>query len=464
VGNGPTGIAVTPDSTFIYVTNQTDNSVSAIPNNATFSPITTIGLGTDTSPYAVAISPDGKTAYVADEGGSGTLSVINTATNTVGAPVTGICAPVNQLAVVSDGSHVYVASDECQAIDVVSTATNSETATIPNLVNGQFTTAPFGVAAAASQTKSLGPPGITTIFTFNTDTYKITPITNQGGEIVTVEAFLINASNFPAIPGFTNEKCIPYGDYSSGGVDTCVEFQVHCQMSANNSTACNFIYLVATGYDLPTDLSGGIGGPDFLVAHGVDCALTNTSVVQSIFLSYDATIKDPTTRGGSRGPSCFVATYTPGAPVITGGSTSRFAGWAAPVLDSALNQVKAGSTRPLSFQFFDNQGNPITNLSFCNSFSSSNAGNVCLDSPAVPKPWVNLTSYGIACPNSATINPSTDATVDASGGSGLQNLTGGSYQFNWKTLKGWKGACANVVATFDSGLTVVPATMGFQFN
>jgi hypothetical protein len=389
--------------------------------------------------------------------------VITTATNTVGTPVTGICAPVNQLAIVSDGSKVYVASAECQAIDVVSTASNTETATIPNVVNGEFTSEPFGVAAAASQTKTLGAPGTTTVFTFNTDTYKITPITNQGGEVITVEPFLINASNFPAIPGFTNEKCIPYGDYSSGGVDTCVEFQVHCQVSSTDATPCNFVYLVATGYDLPADLSGGIGGPDFLVAHGVDCALTNSSVVQSIFLSYDATIKDPTTRGGSRGPSCFVATYTPGAPVISGGSTSRFTGWGSPVLDGALNQVKAGSTRPLSFQFFDVLGSPVANLSLCNSFKAIGGVNVCQDSPTVPTPWVNLASYGIPCPNSASINPSTDNTLNAAGGSGLQSLGGGSYQFNWKTVKNWKG-CANVVVTFDSGLTVVPATVGFQFN
>jgi YVTN family beta-propeller protein len=466
VGNNATGIAVTPDSTFIYVTNHDDNTVSVISNTPpTFTPVTTVGLGTGAAPFSVAITPDGKTAYIASEGGSASVFVIDTATKTAGAPVAGNCAPQSQLAITSDSSKVYVADEECSSIDVFTTANNSLSISISNKFPADGSpTSPFGVAIAASQTKTLGGPGTTTTFTFNTDTYKITPLTNIGGEVITVEAFLINANSFPSIPGFTNEKCIPYGDYSSGGVDTCVEFQVHCQMSANNSTPCNFIYLVATGYDLPADLSGGIGGPDFLVAHGVDCALTNASVVQSIFLSYDATIKDPTTRGGSRGPSCFIATYTPGAPVITGGSTSRFAGWGTPVLDSALNQVKAGSARPLSFQFFDNRGNPITNLSFCNSFSSSNAGNVCLDSPSVPKPWVNLTSYGIPCPNSALINPSTDATVDASGGSGLQNLSGGSYQFNWKTQKGWKGACANVIATFDSGLTVVPATLGFQFN
>src|ERR1700686_1841021 len=321
------------------------------------------------------------------------------------------------------------------------------------------------------QTVTLGGPGMTTTVTFNTDTYKITPTNNAGNEQLTVEAFLIPASAFPAglLPSFRNERCIPYGDYSAAlGMDTCVEFQVHCQLSATDPTPCNFIYLLATGYDLPTDLSGGIGGPDFLVAHGVsgiangNCPLTSSSVVQSIFLSYEATIKDPTTRGTSGGPSCFVASYAPGAPIVTGTvSRSQFVGWESPVVDSALNQVKAGSTRPLKFQYFDTLGNPVTNLSLCNSFT----GNVCTN-PSLPAgtPWVNFTPVGIACPNGTPINSATDTTLSVVSNSGLLNQGGGNYQLNWKTQRLWQGSCANILVTFDSGLVVTPATIGFQFN
>jgi hypothetical protein len=311
-----------------------------------------------------------------------------------------------------------------------------------------------------AQTKTLGGPGTTTTFTFNTDTYKLTGIDNQGGEQVTVNAFAIPASLFPTFASFPGETCVPAGDYSTGGVDTCVEFQVHCQVSAANASTCNFDYDVATGYDLPADLSGGIGGPDFLVAHGVDCVLTSSSSVQSIFLSYEASIKDPTTKGGSRGPSCFVATYHPGAPAITTGI--GFVGWGLPVINGDLNQVKAGSTRPLLFQFFDNLGNPVTNLSFCQSFT----GTVCNN--AVPAPWINISSFGISCPNGAPINPATDGTVSSSGSSGFQNNGGGNYQLNWKTQKGWSGSCANVQVTYFTGGTanvvLFPANVGFQFN
>lgn len=310
------------------------------------------------------------------------------------------------------------------------------------------------------QTKTLGGPGTTTTFTFNTDTYKLTGLDNRGGEQVSVDAFAIPTNLFPAFLSFPGETCVPYGDYSTD-VDTCVEFQVHCQVSAADTTACNFDYDVATGYDLPAHLSGGIGGPDFLVAHGVDCPLTSTSPVQSIFLSYEANTKDPTTRGGSRGPSCFVATYHPGAPPITTGI--GFVGWGPPVVNSDLNQVKAGSTRPLLFQFFDNLGNPVMNLSFCKSFT----GTVCNDIPAVPAPWINISSFGVSCPNSAPINPSTD-TVSSSGNSGFQNNGGGNYQLNWKTQKSWTGSCANVQVTYFTGgpanVVLFPANLGFKFN
>lgn len=325
------------------------------------------------------------------------------------------------------------------------------------------------VGASSTQTQTLGGPGTQAIFTFNTDTYKITGTNNQGGEQLTVTTFLVPANSFPfgegGLRGFSNETCVPYGDYSAPGPDTCVEFQAKCQLSATDTTPCNFIYLLATGYDLPADLSGGIGGPDFLVAHGQPCPLTSSSTVQSIFLSYEATIKDPTTKGGSKGPSCFVATYTPGALPITTGTTSTFDGWEPPVSNTQLNQVKAGSVRRLKFQLFNNLGIPVTQLSLCNSFSfTPGTGNVCND-PTVLKPWVNLSSFGIACPDGTPRSAATDETaLSSADNSGLLNRGGGNYVFRWKTEKNWKGLCANVTATFDSGLTVVPATKGFHFN
>jgi YVTN family beta-propeller protein len=85
VGNGPQGVAVTPDGSKVYVANFGDNTVSVIAtatNMVVGSPIT-VG----NNPRGVAVTPDGSTVYVANTGRN-TVSVIATATNmVVGSPI-----------------------------------------------------------------------------------------------------------------------------------------------------------------------------------------------------------------------------------------------------------------------------------------------------------------------------------------------------------------------------------------
>ena len=314
-----------------------------------------------------------------------------------------------------------------------------------------------------TQTQTLGGAGTTTTYIFNTDTYKITPLSNSAlGKPLTVTAFTVPQGLFPTFSSppalYAGETCIPYGDYSTIN-PTCVEFEADYAFDA-------FPYALATGYDLPPGLPA-IGGPDFLVAHGQACPLTSFSTLTSIFTSYEPGTKDPTTRGGSRGPSCFVATYTPGQPLITTTGVG-FKGWGAPVVNTDVNQVKAGSTRPLTFQFFDALGNPVTNLAYCNIPDPNTAG-LC-DSPMLTatatSPWINLIAVPIPCGN-ALVNNATDTTITAAGNSGFQNNGGGNYQLNWKTVKGMTG-CANVQVTYSTGgptnAVLFPAILGFRFN
>lgn len=328
-----------------------------------------------------------------------------------------------------------------------------------------------GVPAADSETQTL-KPGVQSIYTFAGDKYKITPSPySNGGESLTITAVPILKSNFASPSNFLNETCVPFADYSAAnGADTCVNFQADCSVGGVPGAGdCNtLLYTLLESYELPPDLSA-IGGPDFLVVHGKGCPTTGSDLAQSIFTDYYVTTQDPTTKGGGNGTgSCFEVMYTPGAPPITGAgsSTSRFVGWESPVVDGQLNMVKAGSTRPLIFNWNDNLGNPIVNLSYCNTFvaNATNSGNVCQDAPTVNPPWVNLSSFGVGCPSSASVNETTDTSLSGVGGSGFQNNGGGNYQLNWKSQKSWKGYCANVEATFDNGLVVVPASMGFQFN
>jgi YVTN family beta-propeller protein len=441
VGNNPTGVAVNLGGSFAYVTNAGDGTVSVI-NTTTNAVTNTLSAGS--APYFVAFTPDGSRAYVTNQIPDGAVTVINTSTGTVLTTVSLGSLPT-QVAVTSDGTTAYVVNASSDSVSTIDTSTN-------NVGDGTIAvgSSPFGIAVSPpeSHTLTLGPPGTTATFTFNTDTYKLTGVTNQGSEQVTVTAFPVPKSSFPTLTGFSSETCVPYGDYSlAAGTDTCVEFQVHCQVSATDTTPCNFVYEVATGYDLPTDLSGGIGGPDFLVAHGVNCTLTSASTVQSIFLSYEATIKDPTTRGGSKGPSCFVATYTPGDAPITGtiSVNGYFVGFQSPIGNPpVINDAKAGSTIPIIWQLFDAHNNAITpsnvGLTYC-----SNA-----DPSTCPANTVAIKLVPIACGSIAAAGSDTVTATTSKSGLQFNPAPANSWQFNMQTSKGLTG-CQLLEVSFPTG-------------
>jgi YVTN family beta-propeller protein len=83
-----TGIAVTPNGKYIYVSNQGSNSVSVL-DTASNTNVKTVLVGT--SPAGVAVTPDGAHVYVSNQG-SNSVSVIDTASNTVVATIT-VTAP-----------------------------------------------------------------------------------------------------------------------------------------------------------------------------------------------------------------------------------------------------------------------------------------------------------------------------------------------------------------------------------
>jgi YVTN family beta-propeller protein len=79
-----TWVAITPDGRTAYVTNFGGGTVTPI-NTATNTAGATIAVGSN--PFGVAITPDGRTAYVTNDLGAGTVTPINTATKTPGATI-----------------------------------------------------------------------------------------------------------------------------------------------------------------------------------------------------------------------------------------------------------------------------------------------------------------------------------------------------------------------------------------
>ena len=299
----------------------------------------------------------------------------------------------------------------------------------------------------APQTQTLAA-GATAIFPVGTDDYELAALDNAGGEQITLLPIPVlqslsnpgsNAFN-TFNPGtlFSTFSCAPYGDFSEVGNPECTEFQLTC---AGASDCEQFLYTATTHYSFPQGFPG-IGGPGFLKASGQSCP---TSLFdKNIFRFYT---QDTTHSGGGGGLSCFVAAFTPGDQIVT--SFTSFVGFQTPVSDNQINVIKAGSAVPLIWQQFLAPNVPETNLTFCSS--PNPAPGTCT------APWVNLGTIPSACSGDSD----NETTIGASGNSGLQNLGNGNYQFNWKTTKGSTG-CVVVVATFDSGLVVYPAT--FQYK
>jgi hypothetical protein len=299
----------------------------------------------------------------------------------------------------------------------------------------------------APQTQTLTAGG-TAIFPVGTDDYELAALDNAGGEQLTLLPIpvLQSTSNHGSNgfntfnPGtvFSTFSCAPYGDFSEAGNPECVEFQLTC---TGASDCEQFLYTATTHYSFPQGFPG-IGGPGFLKASDQLCP--SSLFDKNIFSFYT---QDTTHQGGGGGLSCFVAAFTPNDPIVP--SFTSFVGFQSPVSNSQINVIQAGSAVPLIWQQFSAPNVPVTNLTFCSS--PNPAAGTCT------APWVNLGTIPAACSGGSD----DETTIGASGNSGLQNFGNGLYQFNWKTVKGSKG-CVIVVATFDSGLVVYPAT--FQYK
>ena len=128
------------------------------------------------------------------------------------------------------------------------------------------------------------------------------------------------------------------------------------------------------------------------------CGAVDTSALGSFSVSCDATDK----AGNSNSAS---ASYQ----VVLG-----FAGFFQPVDMDNTNVAKAGQTIPLKFRVSDANG-PVTDLS-----------------------TVSARVQGISCDLGDTLDQIEEY---AQGASGLQNLGGGAYQFNWATPKSYASSC-----------------------
>ena len=133
---------------------------------------------------------------------------------------------------------------------------------------------------------------------------------------------------------------------------------------------------------------------------------------------------------GSKSVSCS-ATDNAGNSATAGAAylvAYRFIGFSGNVLGGgALNLAKAGQNIPLKWRLLDAAGAPVTNLASA-----------------------TVAVANLACAAGTTADALAAA---ATGGSGLQNLGGGYYQFNWATPKTYANSCKTMQLNLGEGTT-----------
>lgn len=126
-----TGIAVSPDGTYLYVAHETPFGIIRVVRTSDLTTVAKVTVGN--GPFGVAVSPDGKSVYAANLGtaqGDETVSVIRTADWTVSDTITVGQAPMG-IAVSPDGRWVLTANRMSNTVSIIDAATRQVTATFP---------------------------------------------------------------------------------------------------------------------------------------------------------------------------------------------------------------------------------------------------------------------------------------------------------------------------------------------
>lgn len=120
VGTTPRVVAVSPDGGQVWSTDGGSNTVSVI-DTATNTVIGAVpGI---TNPWGIVFDPDGTRAFVAQQGGAFRIAVIDVATRTITSSITGLPSYPTMIAISPDGSTLYAATESSSSITVIDLAT-----------------------------------------------------------------------------------------------------------------------------------------------------------------------------------------------------------------------------------------------------------------------------------------------------------------------------------------------------
>jgi YVTN family beta-propeller protein len=162
-GKGPEEVAISPDGSTAYVTDELANSVSVI--DLATGTVSGSPIKVGNAPLGIAITPDGSTVYAVNDVG-GSLTPIDTATRKAGPEIT--LAGVNPMnvAISPDGKTAYVTDLESKEVSVVDLRAGKEVGSITVKKN------PMGIAIT---------PNGATVYVTDFGAAAVTPISTLTG-------------------------------------------------------------------------------------------------------------------------------------------------------------------------------------------------------------------------------------------------------------------------------------------
>jgi len=240
---GPKGMAITPNNSFLYATNFVDNSILeySIHSNGTLASIGTASDGAGSGPEMIAINPAGTFLWVTNFG-NGTISAWSIGSD--GAlsgvqTISGLSGPFG-LVVNSSGSILYVADNKAGLIFTFT-------------VNSNGTLSQSGAAVPSLPTGARGSPGLMTIDPTGSFLY-VDDLSN--GVVVQfniTSGTPVVGANFPA--AFTSNVPV--------GIGVAVLSSITYVLTANQGAGNTWAFQILNGgfLSVPPLSSGSVSAP-----------------------------------------------------------------------------------------------------------------------------------------------------------------------------------------------------------
>lgn len=242
--NNPQGAALSPDGALLYVTETNADSVKVV-NALNNAGITRIGLGVGSTPYGIAVTPDGKRAYVAGAG-TNKVYVIDLVNNVLCSSHTTVCAgftypisvgsfPTGIAITPGINSKVYVTNQGSGTVSAINTATDTLCTTstcspigaYPMLI-GSSTSHPYGIAVKPDGSEVyVASYGTNNVYAFNVSADNAPLAIGVGngtvGVAITPDGSKVYAANYNT----ASVSVIRTANHSACTPATCASFAIY---------------------------------------------------------------------------------------------------------------------------------------------------------------------------------------------------------------------------------------------